>query len=84
MIICSCFVVNDKQIREAAESGKPFKSLSHECGMGTNCGTCMLGAKEIYDAAKRQSRNSDTGGDESCARKDRSRTCNSTRMTGSV
>jgi len=69
MIICSCFVINDKQIREAARAGQPLNSLSHSHGMGTNCGICMCSAKEVYDAERRHVHESDAGGDESRARK---------------
>jgi bacterioferritin-associated ferredoxin len=52
MIVCSCNVVSDHQIRCLAKGGmKKWKSLVRRTRVGTGCGTCAKRAKQIFEEA---------------------------------
>ena len=55
MIECSCMVVSDHQIREAAARGLTWKQLVKETHVATGCGVCARHAKSIFDKAKAES-----------------------------
>ncbi len=42
MIVCVCRGVTDRQIREAAASGRSLEQVFQCTGAGTSCGTCRL------------------------------------------
>jgi len=53
MIVCSCKFVSDHQIRDSVNNGcKSWKQLTKSCGVSTECGTCALTAKSIFDQAR--------------------------------
>lgn len=52
MIVCSCKVVSDHQIKNTAVNGYKWKKLVRETGLATICGTCARHSKSIFDKAK--------------------------------
>lgn len=54
MIICSCFVVSDKDIKTAVEDGvRDFRALRKRLKCSTNCGACYPNARECFDQCLR-------------------------------
>ncbi len=52
MIVCSCKVVSDHQIRECVTKGcRSWKQLTKSTGVSSECGSCGLLAKSIFDQA---------------------------------
>ncbi len=50
MIICSCFVVSDKDIKAAVEDGvRDFRGLRKRLKCSTNCGACYTSARGCFD-----------------------------------
>jgi bacterioferritin-associated ferredoxin len=62
MYICSCHAVTDGRIRKAAQTGeaKTWKELTRLTGCATQCGTCAIDAKAIFDAEMSKIRASNT------------------------
>jgi len=55
MIVCSCKVVSDHRIKEAACRGLKWKRLIEETQISTGCGVCARHAKSLFDKAKTES-----------------------------
>lgn len=50
MIVCSCNVVTDKQIRRAARDGaSDLGDVARDCRAGAGCGGCRVTIEEILD-----------------------------------
>jgi bacterioferritin-associated ferredoxin len=47
MIVCSCYAISDRELREAAAAGMSFRELEDEIGVGTDCGVCRSAVAEI-------------------------------------
>jgi bacterioferritin-associated ferredoxin len=56
MIVCSCKVVPDHQIRSAAATGCKWKRLVKDTQVATCCGRCAEHAKSIFDKAKAEAK----------------------------
>lgn len=55
MIVCSCKVVSDHQIKDGVRRGLKWKSLIEETQIATGCGVCARHAKAIFDKGKADS-----------------------------
>lgn len=54
MIICSCFVVSDRDIKAAVEGGaRDFREIRKTLKCSTNCGACYPYAREYFDQCLR-------------------------------
>jgi bacterioferritin-associated ferredoxin len=42
MILCSCFNVSDRDVRERALQGRSLREILEETGAGSSCGMCQL------------------------------------------
>lgn len=48
MIICSCKVISDKDIRKLVQEGfKSLKELMAACPIGRDCGSCLCQTKQL-------------------------------------
>jgi bacterioferritin-associated ferredoxin len=47
MIVCSCFNVSDREIRERAREGSSLKEILEETGAGSSCGICQLAIARV-------------------------------------
>ena len=47
MIVCSCRVVSDRELRMAAEAGRSLKEIVRSTGAGTDCGCCAESVERI-------------------------------------
>ena len=55
MIICSCSVLSDKQVRDALDAPNPPRTPCqvHRClGCEPQCGRCVRSMREIIDRAR--------------------------------
>jgi bacterioferritin-associated ferredoxin len=50
MIVCTCFAISDRQMREAAASGISLREFEAEIGVGTECGECRADLARIFEA----------------------------------
>lgn len=51
MLVCHCYGVSDKRIRELVRQGaRSGRDVARACGAGTGCGGCRLLVREILDA----------------------------------
>lgn len=48
MIVCLCFGVSDRLVRERARAGVSLGTLLEETGAGASCGTCRLAIARIH------------------------------------
>ncbi len=56
MIVCSCYAISDKELREAAASGVTLKEIEAEIGAGTECGVCRPDIVKIFAAQREEQR----------------------------
>lgn len=50
MLVCICFGITDKDIKnEILEGASSFKSISETLGVGSCCGQCESFAKDLID-----------------------------------
>ncbi len=55
MIVCSCNVVTDREIRRAAlEGASTLRELARSCRAGTACGGCRPALKVLLEGARRE------------------------------
>lgn len=47
MIVCSCFHVSDRDIRERARRGLSLQQILDETGAGSSCGICQLAIARV-------------------------------------
>ncbi|MEI7703455.1 MAG: (2Fe-2S)-binding protein [Deltaproteobacteria bacterium] len=47
MIVCSCRAVSDRELRRAAEAGRPLAEVLRVTGAGTDCGCCRASVERI-------------------------------------
>lgn len=53
MLVCHCHRVNDKAIREVAESGaQSVEDVGAACGAGTGCGGCRPAIEGLITSAR--------------------------------
>lgn len=52
MIVCSCNVISDHVVKEAACRRISWKELMHGTGLASNCGRCATHAHAIFVAAQ--------------------------------
>ncbi len=52
MIVCSCRVVSDRELRMAAEAGRSLREIVRVTGAGTDCGCCRVQVERIVHAAR--------------------------------
>jgi bacterioferritin-associated ferredoxin len=52
MIVCSCRAVSDREIRAAAEAGRPLREIVQATGATTDCGCCHDTVERIVAAAR--------------------------------
>ena len=51
MIVCHCFRVSDREIRQCAQEGaRTVCEVGRECGAGAGCGGCRPAIAQIIDA----------------------------------
>ena len=56
MIVCHCYGVSDRQIRECAREGaRSVAEVGHACGAGAGCGGCRPEIACIVDLEARES-----------------------------
>jgi bacterioferritin-associated ferredoxin len=58
MIICSCNVLSDKQVRNALAGANPPRTpaqVHRKLGCKPQCGRCICAMREIFDEAKAES-----------------------------
>ncbi len=48
MIVCVCFNVSDRVVRERAREGVSLAEVLEETGAGSACGTCQLAIARIH------------------------------------
>jgi bacterioferritin-associated ferredoxin len=48
MIVCICFGVSDRLVRERAREGASLGAVLEETGAGSACGTCRLAMARIH------------------------------------
>ncbi len=54
MIICSCNVVTDREVRRAAlEGASTLRELARSCRAGTACGGCRPALKALLEESRR-------------------------------
>jgi bacterioferritin-associated ferredoxin len=51
MILCSCFVVSDNDVRRSAKDEISFQDFRRSSKLGTNCGRCVPEARKTHAAA---------------------------------
>ena len=56
MIVCLCYAVSDRKIKEMASQGASIKEIVSTCQVGTGCGACTLEVKKILEDEKQQAR----------------------------
>jgi bacterioferritin-associated ferredoxin len=50
MIVCHCFCVSDREIRQCARNGaQDLADVGRECGAGTGCGGCRPEVASILE-----------------------------------
>jgi bacterioferritin-associated ferredoxin len=50
MIVCHCFRVSDREIRQCAQEGaRTVCEVGRECGAGAGCGGCRPAIAQILD-----------------------------------
>ena len=55
MLVCSCNVVTDREIRRAAlEGASTLRELARSCRAGTACGGCRPALKVLLEEARRE------------------------------
>ncbi|MFW5439774.1 MAG: bacterioferritin-associated ferredoxin [Methylophilaceae bacterium] len=55
MYVCVCNAVTERQVYKAVDAGATtVKALSHQLGVGSQCGTCVGFAKECLSKARKQ------------------------------
>ena len=56
MIVCSCFGVSDREIRQWVESGRVRSSeeLRRHCEAGNDCGSCVFQVNKILKESLRE------------------------------
>lgn len=52
MIVCLCFSVSDRLVRERARHGVSLGAVLEETGAGSACGTCRLAIARIHAGAR--------------------------------
>ena len=52
MIVCVCFRVSDRLVRERAHHGVSLGAVLEETGAGSACGTCRLAIARIHAGAR--------------------------------
>ena len=52
MIVCSCRVVSDCELRMAAEAGRSLPEIVRSTGAGADCGCCAESVERIVAAAR--------------------------------
>jgi bacterioferritin-associated ferredoxin len=51
MLVCHCYGVSEKRIRELVRQGaRSGRDVARACGAGSGCGGCRLLVREILDA----------------------------------
>jgi bacterioferritin-associated ferredoxin len=51
MIVCHCFRVSDREIRQCAQEGaRTVCEVGRECGAGAGCGGCRPAIAQILEA----------------------------------
>ena len=56
MLICTCFAITDKRIRQAIRGGcTSIQSLERRTGAGTDCGMCRIDLKRLLAESERTS-----------------------------
>jgi bacterioferritin-associated ferredoxin len=48
MIVCLCFDVSDRLVRERARQGRSLGEVLEETGAGSSCGACRLAIARIH------------------------------------
>jgi bacterioferritin-associated ferredoxin len=48
MIVCVCFAISDRLVRERARAGVSLAAVLEETGAGSACGTCRLAVARIH------------------------------------
>jgi len=48
MIVCVCFGVSDRLVRQRASEGVSLAAVLEETGAGSSCGTCRLAMARIH------------------------------------
>ena len=48
MIVCVCFNVSDRLVRERARQGIPLGAVLEETGAGSACGSCQLAIARVH------------------------------------
>jgi bacterioferritin-associated ferredoxin len=48
MIVCVCFGISDRLVRERAREGVSLAAVLEETGAGSACGTCQLTIARIH------------------------------------
>jgi bacterioferritin-associated ferredoxin len=50
VLVCHCFAVNDRRIREAIAAGARCETdIARACGAGTDCGGCLPTVNRLLD-----------------------------------
>jgi bacterioferritin-associated ferredoxin len=52
MIVCSCNVVTDRELRMAAEAGRSLPEIVRVTGAGADCGCCADAVERIVTSAR--------------------------------
>jgi NAD(P)H-nitrite reductase large subunit len=61
MIVCHCFRVSDREIRQCAQDGaRTVCDIGRECEAGAGCGGCRPAISQILDEAHEERRASRT------------------------
>ena len=47
MIVCSCFNLSDRAVRERARRGRSLREILEETGAGSACGACQLALARV-------------------------------------
>jgi bacterioferritin-associated ferredoxin len=48
MIVCVCFGISDRLVRQRAREGVSLAAVLEETGAGSACGTCQLAIARIH------------------------------------
>jgi bacterioferritin-associated ferredoxin len=52
MIVCVCFGVSDRLVRERARDGVSLGAVLEETGAGSSCGACRLAIARIHSGER--------------------------------
>ena len=52
MIVCVCFAISDRLVRERARAGVSLAAVLEETGAGSACGACRLALARIHSGER--------------------------------